>query len=166
MAKKNLNMDKIKIFDPALMRKVASMHVGLVRRRATEKGLDFRGKQFPPYSTDYAKLLAKDFRKKGGGRYKGFEGVSLVTSGSKQSKHLFVLTGITMSGLQVISVDKRSYTMGWRGEDAEVIIGNAKRGRNLKDGVPTGEKDQAVDRLEQGLAKEFKKIPNRTVIKV
>jgi len=165
MAKKNLNMDKVKFFDPKGLRKVAERHRKLFHVRVTEKGKDYKGNQFKSYSKEYDDLLSRDFRKKDGGRYAGFEGTSLETSGTKRSKHTFILRGDTMANFHVSKVVRDHYVLSWTGEAGAIVDGNAKEGRNIKDGIPDDEQTYVVNQLGLLIDKEFKKIPNVTRIK-
>ena len=163
---KNLNMNKLKFFDPKQLRKVAENHRGVLYRRVTDKGEDYKGKPFKRYSKAYDERLSRDYRTKDGKRYAGYEGISLVTSGAKRSKHQFILTGNTMANLKVSKVMKDHYVLSWTGEAGAIVDGNAKRGRNIKDGIPDKELDWVVKRLGQLVDVEFKKIPNVTRITV
>lgn len=160
------NLDKLKYFDPKRLTKIANLHVGKFFLRVTKEGRDYKGNQFKPYSKDYLKLLEKDFRKKNGGRYAGYEGIALNTSGEKRSKRPLELRGLSMNNLRVRGSAKDSYTIGWDGEPAAIIEGNARKGRNVIDDLPPDEWQWVVDQLGDAVEDEWKKVPNVTRIKV
>jgi len=166
MSKKNLNLDKIKLFDPRRLRGVAEQHRKIFHTRVTEKAKDYQGHGFKKYSESYDKRLSTDFRKKDGSRYAGYQGVQLTTSGTKRNKRQFLLTGKTMDAFHVTKVAKDHYVLSWSGEAAGVVDGNAKRGRNIIDGIPDNEMNRVVGWLGKLVDKEFEKIPDVTRIKV
>jgi len=165
MAKKNLNMDKIKFFEIKGLRRVAERHRAKFICRVTEDGKDYRGSNLPRYSKEYDERLRKDYRNKDGRRYSGFEGISLTTSGAKRSKRQFILTGNTMSNFHVSKVARDHYVLSWNGEAGSIVDGNAKKGRNIKDGIPDDEMAFVTREVGFLVDKEFKKIPNITRIK-
>ena len=166
MAKKDLNLSKIKLFDPKGLHKVAERHRGRFYKRVTVDGKDYQGNQFPRYSKKYQERLENDFRKDDGSRYAGFEGRSPTTSGAKRSRRQFLLTGDTMSNFKVVTpVGKDHYVLRWTGEAAAIVDGNADRGRNIKDGIPPDEFAAVLKDLGLLVDKEFKKIPNVTRIR-
>lgn len=68
MATKN-GYDKVKIFEPSLVRGVAEKHKTVMLKRV-ESGLDYRGQKFPGYSESYTELIGRRFNKKSGGAIK------------------------------------------------------------------------------------------------
>ena len=158
MANKN-NFNKIKFWEPNKLRGLGERYKTIFIDRVEDQGKDYRGKQFPRYSKGYAKLLAKDFRKKDGGRYKGFEGMALTTGGSKVSKRQFKLRGLTIANFRVKKVTTDTVTMGWTGEAGAIVDGNAKKGRNIIDGIPSKELSWWVKELGKLVDREYKKIP-------
>lgn len=157
MQKNNLN--KIKMFTPSRLRGVAERHKALFFDRVTEKGLDYKGRPFPKYSKAYLKLLGKDYRKESGERYKGFENLPLSTSGQKIGKRQFNLRGLTMANFRVRKVNSDGYYLGWDGEPAAIVEGNAKKGRDIINDIPDSEKEFVVKELGLLVDKEFDKIP-------
>jgi len=160
----NKHLPKIKIFDPKKLRKLAADHVGLIYQRVTDDGSDAKGRKFPPYSEAYKKLLFKDFKKKDGSRYKGYEKGSLTTGAGKVANRPFMLRGLTMKDLKPITSDNDSYTIGWHNPEAATIVwGNAKRAKKRRDIIsdfPDREWKWILRRLGKNVDDEWSKVKN------
>ena len=160
MAKSN-GFDKIQFFDTKRMRGVAEREKSRFVVRVTEKGQDAKGRAFKKYSKSYTRLINDNFQKKSGGRLKAYQGFPV---GGKTTKPVFALRGLTMSNFRVRKVVKDGFILGWNGEAAEIVDGNQKKGRDIV-GIPDKEFNEVLKDLGLAVDKEFKKIPNRTVIR-
>lgn len=157
----NTGFDKLQFWQPDKLLGLAQKYRTVFIRRVTEEGKDYKGRPFKNYSKGYSKLLGKDFRKLDGSRYKGFEGMSLATSGAKVSRRQFRLRGITMfSGFKVNKAVTDGFTLTWDGEAGAIVEGNARKGRNIIDDIPDREKDYLLRELGKLVDKEFNKIPD------
>jgi len=154
------NFDKIKLFEPSAMRGLAHRYERVFDQRVFEDGKDYRGKQFPEYKTSYKKLLAKDFTKKDGGRYKGYEGGSLTTGGKKVSKRLPELRGITRDSLKPGKVGTDYFQLVFTGEGGFLADALSKKGRDFIEDIPSKEKTWLIKELGKLVDKQYDKIPD------
>lgn len=157
---KSTGLEKVKIFSPSLMAKIASYHIGEFVKRVGTKGLDYRGKMMRPYTKRYRDLKASGFE---GKRPKSLEGQSLDRQVFPPNMKL---TGRTLGALERKKWDDDSWTIGWSGEAAKIVSGNADRNRkrDIKSDIPDSEKKKIVDEISEGLDKELrKKLKNVTI---
>lgn len=165
-------LDKIKFYDPKVVRKVQLKHLGMFKKRVAGQGRDKDGRRFPGYSQGYREALGRDMRiKRGprkGQRHKGLEGISLTTGAQKIGSRQLRLRGITMGanfGAGKFAGDY--YELTWDGEGAQIIEWQAEKGRDVINDIPDREWNKIVDMFaEYGVQAEFDKIPNKTVVRV
>jgi|GEM_PF-1707017 len=162
---KSMNIEKIKFFDPKVIKNVQAKHLALFKDRVTEKGHDKDGKQFPKYSKGYIEALERDMRiKRGprkGGRHKGLGGISLTTSGEKISRRQFRLRGITMGpNFKLGKHGSDYYELTWAGEGAQIVQWQAEAGRDVINDIPDKEWNRIVDMLGDNVDKQFNAIKN------
>lgn len=153
------NFDKVQFWQPNILKGIAERYRGVFIQRVRD-GKDYKGQRFKRYSSGYTKLLQNDFRKKSGGRYKGYEGISLETGGSKTSKRPLFLRGISVPAIKVKKATKDSVTIGWDGEAGAIIEGQANKGRDIINDIPPKEKTWWIRELGKEIDKQFKKIPD------
>lgn len=159
----NKHLPKVKIFDPKYMMKLAARHVTVFNNRVTKKAEDAEGDPLPEYSDSYQKLLRKDFKKKDGSRYKGYQGYSLTTGGDKIARRPFRLRGLTMRNLKARKAGSDYYEIGWTGNPALIVQGNKDRDENPRDiisDIPDKEWQWVLRQLGKGLDKEWAKLKN------
>jgi len=159
--------EKIKFFPIEGMRRIAQKYYGVFVKRVTIEGKDYQGNQLPPYKPSYKKMLEKDFRKKSGGRIKGYEGVSLTTGDAKIARRPLKLRGLTMGpGLfKIGAVTNSAIEFEWSGEAGMIIEAQAEKGRNVIDGMPAKESAMIEKWIGDLYDEQEKKIPNVTVIR-
>ena len=163
MATKN-GFNKIKLWEPDKLMGLARKYKGVYEQRVFDHGKDYQGKQFPAYSTSYKRLLNKDYRKKDGGRYKGFEGRSLTTGGVKISKRPPELTQDVRNNLKVGKVGTDYFQLQFTGKSGAIVDALSKKGRDFVEDVPNNEKDYILRELGKLVDKQYKKIPNVIVV--
>lgn len=153
-------LEKIKLFPEQDVRTIANTHLGVFYKRVAQYGLDYQGQKFPPYSEAYEKLLVKNFRKKDGSRYKGFEQIAISSGQEKIARRQLVLRGLTMKNLRLRRVGKDFYVIGWDGEAASIIDGNAGKGRDVMSGIPQKESDFVAKQFTHSIDKQAAKLKN------
>ena len=150
-----MGLSKVKIFNPRDLKKVANEHIPVMKKRV-EGGVDGKGRRFKGYTRKYAEIKGRKFTsKKTGKRYKYPRG---SISSTQTNPANLTLTGLMLKGLQYKKSDKKSWTIGWTGQEAEKVSGNKDNGRDITSDVPNKEKKFMVKRLEFYLGKEFRKL--------
>lgn len=125
-----MNLEKLLDFDKrdfaALGALYIKTHRELIKRGygVTDNNTAYR---FPNYTEHYAELKRKRFQKQGGGRYASHKGRAI--SSTQTNPPDFTLTGMTLRDLGVLYTYKDAVNVGWRGEAAQVVGGNEKRGK-------------------------------------
>ncbi len=157
---KSMGLEKVKYFDPKKLKRVAVEHVTFMNKRVTKRGIDGFGRKFKKYSKGYEDLKKNDFRTEDGDRYRGYEGIALNTQVSPPN---FQLRGLTMKNLRQRKVGKDFYEIGWDGEAAAIVEGNASRGRDIANEIPDLEYKWVLGKLGIVIEKEWKKIKNTTI---
>lgn len=156
----SMGFENVKLFDPRDLLKIAAFHLRIFVQRV-KSGKDAEGTTFPKYTDKYAKMKSGRMTGKKG-RLKRYKGISITSS--QVSPPDFTLTGLTLRGLRVRAHDSHSYTLGWEGEPAEIVQGNAGRHRDIMSGVPDGEVSRVVELLGNAVDQELKtKLKNITV---
>lgn len=164
MTKKDMGLSKVKYFDPKKVKKIAQRHVTKMMDRVFQKGLDKDGNQFPAYSESYKKLINKDFRRKDGKRYKGYEQIPATTAG-KISKRNPRLRGLTAKKFRAVSWHKDYYEIGWTvGEFASIMKWLEESGRDAVSGIPSKEFDWVANQFGLTAESEWRKMKNVTVV--
>jgi len=156
-----MGLSKIQVFPKSVMAWMATQHIP-VFRAMVQGGLDYKGKRFKMYSTKYADLKGNRFVSDiTGKRYKY---PKERISSTQVHPPDFTLTGLTLQNLKRIGYTKTYWTIGFRGEPAEIVIGNKKRGRNIIDDLPDKEKAFLTKLLAKQMDKQFKaKLKNVTI---
>lgn len=154
MPQNSIGLEKVDLWPVKDVQQVADKHVTKIRKRVEDRGKDFQGRQFKPYSRKYRELKARDFRKLDGGRYKGYEELATVTSTSPPNLRL---TGRMLRDLRRRSATKDKYSIGWRGEPAEKVKWNKEMGRDIISGVPDDELDWIANQLGMEADREFRR---------
>jgi len=150
---KTLGLEKVKIYDPRDLKKVAAIHLRYFKNRVQEKGQDKDGQTFNKYSDKYAKLKANRFAKKDGGRYASLKGQPI--SSTRVTPPDFTLTGKTMKALHDDEIRSDGYKLTWKGEAGRIVKGNKERGRDIL-GVPEEELKRVVDQVNIQFEKHLK----------
>lgn len=156
-----MGFSKIELFPKSFMRWLAARHVPVFKARV-EGGLDYKGKRFKIYKTDYAILKGSGFVSDITGiRYK----YPLAPISSKQAfPPDLTLTGHMLRNLKRRSYKKTEYVIGFDGENAEKVQGNKDNGRNIIDNIPNKEKDFLLKLLGEEVEKQFRtKLKNVTI---
>ena len=148
----SMGFENVKLFDVAQLRKIAASHIRIFLARV-RGGKDAEGQSFPKYSKAYAHYKSQRMTGEKGQRLKRYRGKPIASTNIGNPD--FTLTGLTLRGLRIKAVDTKSYTMGWDGEPAEIVQGNAARHRDIM-GVPDGEVMQVVNLLGDAIDKELK----------
>jgi len=163
------NLSKIKLFPVSEIKKLASKHLAVFKKRVTRDGLDYKGSRLPVYSEGYKEALQRDMRikrgKRQGQRHKGLQGIALTTSGQKIGKRQFTLRGLTMSNFSACGAKTNEYILRWDGEAAAIVDWNASKGRNIVDDIPFKEWEFVLNSLGISYDKQMAKIKN-IVVKV
>jgi len=157
MAKKDLGLSKLKYYPRKVVKQISAKHLTLFKRRVVTEGRDAKGKEFPEYSTKYKELKASGMKKKSGGRLKGYEGIRISTEVNKPN---FKLRGLTMINLRKRNIKPQSYKLGWRGEAAAIVEGNAdriKKKRDIINDIPDDEMNKVVRMLANAIEKQHRK---------
>jgi hypothetical protein len=155
-----MGLSKVKLFPAAAMGKIANLHVPVLKRRV-QGGLDGYGKRFKIYTRQYMEAKSDGFKsKRTGKRISSMKQRSLNTQVFPPN---LTLTGLMLSNLKRRFYNKREYKIGWDGEAAEKVQGNADNGRNIIDEIPDKEKTFLVKLLEKEVGKQFKKLKNVTI---
>jgi hypothetical protein len=159
---KSMGLEKVKYFDPKELKRVASEHVRYMNDRVTVKSQDADGTKFPEYTKDYADKKAVGFGTDTKGGRKG----GLKQMGLSRQTHPpdFRLRGLTMKNLRFRKASKDFYEIGWDGEAAAIVEGNAGRGRDIISNIPDHEWQFILKRLGISVEKEWKKLKNVTVV--
>lgn len=158
---KSMGLEKVKYFDPKELKRVASEHVRYMFNRVTGKGQDGYGRRFKKYTESYSDLKSADFRSEDGKRYGGYKGIALNNQVSPPN---FLLRGLTMKNLRFRKATKNYYEIGWDGEAATIVEGNAGRGRDIASNIPDHEWQFVLKRLGVAVEKEYQKLKNVTVV--
>ena len=158
---KSMGLEKVKYFDPKELKRVASEHVRYMKDRVTVKGQDGDGRRFKKYTKSYADLKSSDFKDANGKRLSGYKGGSLNNQISPPN---FLLRGLTMLHLKFRKAGKDFYEIGWTGEAAAIVEGNAAKGRDIASNIPDHEFQFILRRLGISVDKEWKKLKNVTIV--
>jgi hypothetical protein len=166
-------IENVKYFDPKKLREIAVKHVRILNKRVTVDSQDAEGTRFPAYSKEYAELKARGFTrttektktgkiKKKQSRLKGFKNIALNKQTNPPN---FLLRGLTMKNLRDRSAGRDFYEIGWDGEAAAIVEGNASRGRDIMSGIPGKELQQILVWLGGVVDEEWKtKIQSQTIV--
>ena len=151
---KSIGLEKIKLFPQKALQRVADKHVTIFRKRV-RGGDDARGNTFKSYKSKYAEKKARKMTKLKGGRYAQYKGIAI--SSAKTAPPDFTLRGLTLKNLKRITVEGDSYTIGFRGEAADIVKGNEEKGRDIYTGIPQAELNQVTNLINKELGLEIKK---------
>ncbi|GAG06025.1 unnamed protein product [marine sediment metagenome] len=152
---KSMGLEKVKYFDPKRLKNIAVRHVTKMYKRVVDQGKDARGKGFKGYTPEYQKLKDRRFKKKDGQSYK-----NVPVFASENKREDFVLRGKTMFNLRERGVGKDYYNIGWEGEAAAIVEGNASRGRDIINSIPDDEFVWVTKELGIAIEREWKKLKN------
>lgn len=165
-----MGFDKVRLFNPQLVRRVAQEHIRIMFDRITKYGQDAQGRIMKPYTKKYAEMksggMFKKRQGKGGKKYAAFSAgpgkASLSTNRQIHPPNL-ILRGNTMRDLLVRIWLQDRYCVGWRGEQGAIIGFNAERGRDVASGIPEKEFAWVQDRFDKLVDQELTKIKDINV---
>lgn len=114
------------------------------------------------YSEQYAKYKANNMRRfTDNKRLKNYYATSI--SSTDTSKVNMTLTGQTLKGLKVRTIENNGVTLGYEPADAKKIIGNRVHGYDIV-GLNSANIDKVKDELVKGFSEEFKKLMKDKIV--
>ena len=145
-----IGFSKLKLIPVAAMRRVAQWHIGEFRLRVN-RGISASGKKFKKYTKSYEKKKLK--------------------LGRSISPPNFELTSNTLNRMQAdshnLTPGEHFYKIVFKQQGADIVSGNAERGRDIISDIPRKEKQMVAERMQAEVEKELKqKIKKRIRIKV
>ncbi len=155
-----MGLSKIQLFPKAAMGKIGNLHNTIFKKRV-ERGEDYKGRRFKPYTMDYLVKKSNDFKSPVTGEKYKYPRAPI--SSNKVYPPDLTLTGHMLRNLTRRSYSKTEWKLGWRGEEAEKVQGNADNGRNIIDDIPDKEKNILVKLLAKEVGVQFKKLKNVTL---
>jgi len=157
---KEPGFSKLEVFPKAVMRWMSTQHIPFFKLRV-EGGMDYKGKRFKIYTNKYMIAKSDGFKSsRTGKRIPSMKQGSLNTQVFPPN---LTLTGLMLKNLKRTGYDKTSWTIGFRGEPAEKVLGNKEQGRNIIDDLPDKEKAFLVNLLAKQMDKQFRKLKDVTI---
>lgn len=149
---KSTGLEKVRIFPRKTMGKVANLYETVFRKRV-KRGMDAKGGEFEPYTSEYAKKKGRGFTKiRGKGRYAGIK----VVASTRTSPPDLIQSGLTMKSFKRLRFGKFYFAMGWD-KRGEIIQGQKNQGRDIISDVPKKEKFWIAKKLKRELDLELKR---------
>jgi hypothetical protein len=152
-----MGLSKIQLFPANEMARIANLHIPVFKRRV-QGGIDAYGRRFKIYTNKYMTLKSNKFKSEVTGKRYAYP-KARISSGQVYPPNL-TLTGFMLQNLKRRSYNKHEYVLGWTGEEAEKVQGNADNGRDIISDVPNKEKDFIIKLLGKAVDKELRKLKN------
>lgn len=156
---KSIGLEKVKVFDPKDIAKVAAIHLRYFKDRVFSKGKDKDDKQFKGYSENYTKIKSRGFTTLKGDRYKSHTGQPI--SSTQTAKVDLTVTGKLNKATHVYDFRSDGYRIGWHTnrtdnvQNNKIVEGQKEQGRDIL-GCPESEMKKVANEVERQFEKHLK----------
>lgn len=156
-----INIDKIFTQMSKHWKRIGGLAIKWIREDARSGKFQNNGSGYR-YSKQYAKYKENDMRRFTDGKRLKSHYASSISS--HQTNYVdMILTGQTLRGLKVRSVENDGVTLGYEPADTKKIIGNRARGYDIV-GLSQENIAKVKEELSKGLSDELKKVMKDKIV--